>query len=68
MTIKEAISQLEDLRKDRQSFRTGRPDDDEILNADIEAIDVALEQMQIQIQYTELQYVEDQCQGIWITD
>lgn len=46
MTIEEAISQLEYLRRDRQSFCNGDPDDDEIWNADIEAIDVALKQMQ----------------------
>lgn len=46
MTIKEAISQLNWLREDRESLCNGDPDDDEIWNADIEAIDVALKQMQ----------------------
>lgn len=46
MTIEEAISQLNWLREDRQSLCNGNPDDDEIWNADIEAIDVALKQMQ----------------------
>lgn len=45
MTIKEAISQLNWLREDRESLCNGDPDDDEIWNADIEAIDVALKQM-----------------------
>lgn len=39
MKIKEAISQLEDLRKDRESF----VDLDEIFAKDIEAIDAAVE-------------------------
>ena len=46
MTTEEAISQLNWLRGDRESLCNGNPDDDEIWNADIEAIDVALKQMQ----------------------
>lgn len=43
MTIDEIISQLEDLRRDRESFLDG--DDDEIYQADIEAIDNAINAM-----------------------
>lgn len=44
MTIEEAIAQLKDLRKDRESFaKSDEPG--EVFEQDIEAIDVALEHM-----------------------
>lgn len=44
MTIEEAITQLKDLRKDRESFaKSDEPG--EVFEQDIEAIDVALEHM-----------------------
>lgn len=44
MTIDEAIEQLKDLRKDRESFaKSDEPG--EVFEQDIEAIDVALEHM-----------------------
>lgn len=46
MTIEEAIVQLKDLRKDRESFLANDEPDSEFAK-DIEAIDVALEHMDL---------------------
>lgn len=42
MKTDEAVKQLEDLKRDRKSFLCGDPEYDDIYNADIAAIDVAL--------------------------
>lgn len=47
MTIDEAIAQLKDLRKDREGFLVNDDEPDSEFAKDIEAIDVALEHMDL---------------------
>ena len=48
MTIKETISQLEDLKSDRESFYNG--EDDEIFRIDAQACDNAIAALEKQLQ------------------
>lgn len=61
MTVKEVISQLEDLKRDRESFLTGA--DDEVFRDDILACDMAIEALQKMLPKKPYFRVEEDTQG-----
>lgn len=64
MTIKEAISQLEDLKRDRESFLTGVAVwDNKVFRDDILACDMAIEALQKMLPKKPYFRVEEDTQG-----
>lgn len=46
MKLKEAIEQLKDLKRDRESFLENNKEHDNIFKKDIEAIDIVLQELE----------------------